>query len=132
MTKAKKSEYTDNRGGEVRPCHFSPSLKCPYHNNNCPLHDSDFIRDLEVFLYTNRSARALRWEAAPGGKVGTIDFFSHFNLALRIMVFADFKLMDDYDLYTKTGVLNMTKRKCRRWRAARKTHKQFFGFPFGR
>jgi len=100
--------------GKNTLCDFNTRLKCPLKNGDCPLRDSDFIRDLELFLYSGRTPGSSFPDSSKNGSFGRDLFFSDFFLARRALVFGhDF--VEEYAALDLKGEIAMTKRKCRQW-----------------
>ena len=104
--------------GKNTQCDFNIQLKCHLKEWVCPLQDSDFIRDLELFLYSGRTPKSCALKTSKNSDFGHSSFFSDFFLARRAMVFGD-DFVEEYAVLDLKGKITMTKRKCRKWLGVR-------------
>jgi len=111
--------------GDMHICDYNTRLKCPLKQGSCPFLDSNFIRDLELFLYRNRTPRSCSLRTSESGHFGRGLFFSDFYLARRAMVFGD-DFVQEYAVFDLTGKISMTKRKCRHWIRVRTRWKIYY------
>lgn len=103
---------------EVRLCPHSKGLRCYLIKQSCPLQDPLFTRDLEFFLFKNRTPRSVVWNPAQRTVFGRDLTFSHFLKAMNAIIFGD-EFIFEYVDFKKTGKIDVSKEKCRQWMGAR-------------
>jgi len=102
----------------VRSCLYNSKLKCPLKKLQCPLQDTDFIRALELFLFTGRTPHSASMMPATKGQFDADLDFSHYLKAIKAMCFGDDPILE-YAEFHENGKINMTQDKCLTWRIAR-------------
>jgi hypothetical protein len=125
FAKMERIGNTDTHTGISDYCAFNRHLKCPVKNGTCPFQDPGFTRDLEFFLYTNRTPRSPPLEPS---KRGCFAHDEDIFKALKAMVFGD-DFIQDYDILQKTGKIAMTYRLCRQWREVKAKWNRLLNFP---
>ena len=106
----------DKKKGKA--CLFKEQLACPLKKRSCPLFDSRFTEDLDLYLYKGRSPKGL-WVSPTDGACNTDPFNTQIYRASKSMIFGDVDMYEDYIEYDRTGRIKMTQLKCLAWRQMR-------------
>ncbi len=119
------------RRWERCPYSHKRRLACPILFRHCPLQDRLFIKHLERFLFKGRTLQTTAWDPAHRGSFGPTSNSSELSKILRIIIFAEDFLFEEYPRFKDTGVFNINKVKCRALRAMRNKWKKLFLYPRG-